>query len=453
MIGRKAELNYLESYYQKEGNQMVVLYGRENIGKTTLIRSFCEGKKAIYYMAGQASERQQRYMLAEVVAKSCDVELKDTSYDGIFSKIRSGSSQRLVLVIDEFHHIVKKDREFMESLSRLMEKQLYPGPVLVILVSSSIGWVENGMVHAIGAYAQSIKGFLKIRELHFADVAQLLPKYGPKQAAETFAILGGIPGYIERWEKQKSVEENICNCILDSRGFLFQEAERFIGEELREFSIYNTILCAIAAGKRKLNDLYQYTGFSRAKISVYLKNLMEFEVVEKVFSFDTPGRENTQKGLYQIKNSFIDFWFKFVYPHLSERNIMAPREFYKAYIKPEFHFYMERYFVQICTESLELLNKVGKLPMKIHKVGTWIGKKGSIDIIAQDEAGRSLIGLCSWRDREMEYGQCEVLFQTMEQAKVEADYYYLFSARGFDERLKKEAAEEPRIVLVDLEKL
>lgn len=76
-----------------------------------------------------------------------------------------------------------------------------------------------------------------------------------------------------------------------------------------ELSAYSTILAAIARGENKLNDIFHATGFSRAKISVYLKNLANFNIVEKVVSFETGGWENAKKGVYQIKDTFVNFWF------------------------------------------------------------------------------------------------------------------------------------------------
>ena len=58
----------------------------------------------------------------------------------------------------------------------------------------------------------------------------------------------------------------------------------------------SSILAALAAGKYKLNDIYAQTGFSRAKISVYIKNLIELDVVEKVFSFDALESRGYRKG-------------------------------------------------------------------------------------------------------------------------------------------------------------
>lgn len=58
---------------------------------------------------------------------------------------------------------------------------------------------------------------------------------------------------------------------------------KWLSEESRETAVYDTILATLADGRHgKLNDMYAHTGFSRAKISVYLKNLMELELVENV---------------------------------------------------------------------------------------------------------------------------------------------------------------------------
>lgn len=149
----------------------------------------------------------------------------------------------------------------------------------------------------------------------------------------------------------------------------------------------------------------------------------------------------------------MNFWFRFVYPHLSDLYMMAPETFYDTYIAQELDDYMNRYFVQVCMEYLELLNMVDKLPIKIHKAGTWVGKTGNIDIIAQDSARNSLIGLCNWSRPQLTYEMCEKLFDTMKKAKLKSGYYYLFSAKSFDDELLEKAKEDKRLVLVDMTQL
>ena len=51
-------------------------------------------------------------------------------------------------------------------------------------------------------------------------------------------------------------------------------------------------------------------------------------MIEKAASFETGGQRNAQKGLYQIRDHYINFWFHFVYPHLSDLYVCTPDEFY-----------------------------------------------------------------------------------------------------------------------------
>lgn len=58
-----------------------------------------------------------------------------------------------------------------------------------------------------------------------------------------------------------------------------------------------------------------------------MKNLSHFDIVEKVVSFETGGWDNAKKGIYQIKDTYVNFWFKFVFPYLSDLYLMTPSAF------------------------------------------------------------------------------------------------------------------------------
>ena len=117
------------------------------------------------------------------------------------------------------------------------------------------------------------------------------------ECIEGYAIFGGFPAIWKLVDKNLSLEENIIQNVCNPCGRLYHFGVWTVESQLRETSVYNTILTALANGKYKLNELHQHTGFSRAKISVYIKNLMELGILEKDFSVDTEGRDNIQKGL------------------------------------------------------------------------------------------------------------------------------------------------------------
>ena len=439
LSGRMPELQYLNQHYDQRGSQILVVYGQKHIGKTTLIREFLEDKAGYYYLARSCSEREQMFRWGMQLKDEGIMENDFPGFYDIFSSICESGSSKKVIVIDEFQNIVKADGRFMEELVKFAHDRKEKNGVTFILCSSLIAWVENSMLDKIGGYAQEISGLLKIKELSFIDLVHRFPDFRIEECVEAYSILGGIPGLWNHFDDKLTIQQNICRNILNPDCLLFEEGERMVAEQLRETSVYNTILAAIAAGKCKLNDIYLHTGFSRAKISVYLKNLIELELVEKVFSYDTAGRENAQKGIYRIIHPFVDFYFTYIYPNMSALNTLSVGEFYNKYIYPEFKKYVSVYFKLVCRQHLEKLNERGRLPIKFENSGEWVGKEGNLDFLAQDEDGRTLIGMCDWEKPMFTYADYEWILECAKKARINADYIYLYTASRFDEKLNLEA--------------
>ncbi len=446
-------LKRLEDLYAESGNQLVVLYGSRNCGKEELLRNFVKEKKFFYYRARKASAKEQLAMMGEEIAKKYDVRLQKFSYDEYFNRIKSGNPSKLVVVIDEFEHIAKRDPGFMGSILNLKDKRLYPGPVMIILASSSIVWTEQDMENVIQNTKKKMDAIIKIPNLNFLEVVRLFPNFSVSDSIKVYGVLGGVPGYLKVWDEKKTFRQNICDLILSENGRLFAAAEELISSELRELSVYNTILMAIAKGENKLNDLFLYTGYSRPKISVYMKNLSHFDIIEKVVSFETGGWDNAKKGVYRIKDTYINFYYRFVYPHLSDLYIMSPEEFYDTYIERNLDEYLSRYFVNVCMEYLSLLNQIHRLPIAVSKMGTWIGKTGNIDIIAQNSARENIVGLCNWEKPFLTMEMCTELFDSMKKARISSNHIYLFSAKAFDAKVIEMAEKDRRFELIDMNEL
>ncbi len=451
ILGRASELKYLNTYYDRDGSQIIVVYGEKNVGKTALLSQFTEDKPYFYYCARSASEREQRYLLGK--------ELKDTSllqypsFTEIFHAIVKRNVGKKVIIIDEFQYIVKLSNTFMRELVSFLHENRDDSDIMVILCSSSIGWVENSMITKIGEAAYELSGLLKIKELDFEVMMEYFPGFDMEKCIEAYAVLGGVPGLWKQFDDKKTIRQNICDAILNPGAFLYAEAKHIVGEELRETNVYNTILASIAEGNQKLNDLHLHTEFSRAKISVYLKNLMELELVEKVFSYDTEGKANAQKGIYCISNHFVHFYFTFIYPNLSSLEKMTAAVFYEEYVAPYFKSYVEKYFKTVCTQRMEEWNRRGRLPFEVTRFGEWVGKFGNIDIIAQGDKEETIIGLCNFEKPIMPYDDYEWLLFCAGKAKLKADYIYLFSVGRFDEKITLEAKVKQNLKLITMDEM
>lgn len=457
-VGRTQELKQLEDAYRQERNAAVVLYGRYGIGKTELAALFAKDKQTVYYIARELSEQEQCFAMARELGFATD-QAAPSFYESLKQAVgnREDKSKRAVVIIDEFHFLIKTSDSFKVAfLKLLMEEQC-----MFLFLSSSVNWVENSMVEDFGPAARALYGTIKLKEFSFLELVKRFPDMSVEKTIYANAVLGGVPEYLNYWNEKSSVKENILRIFLRKDAPLLYGAEAFLKRELRELGAYNAILASMAAGRNKLNDIYARTGFSRAKISVYIKNLIELDVVEKVFSFDASEsaslvHANVQKGLYRIKDNYLRFWYRYVFPNLSAILLGQGEQVYEKQIAKDFAMYMQESFSDVCSEYLKLMNQYGRLASRYETWGTWYGKAGMIDVVAGNADGTYLAGFCRFDGKMMTGKDISQYKDLLELALLTPQELYLFSKAGFTEELRQKTADGyhgVKVILVGLEDL
>jgi hypothetical protein len=419
--GREDEKNFLEKYYEAEENSILVLYGVRGIGKTSLLKEFTKDRSFSYYAAGACSRAEQINEWRSEIYKA--EEGRDTlsvplnGYSDILKTVLPDTPGKKILVLDEFQHLVKGSSDFFNELTMFVENRKLSHPVMIVLLSSATGWVENSMVKSIGASASYINDFYKIKELTYQQMRQIFPEFGAEDAMKLYMVLGGIPGLWQTLNPAWNFEENIIKNILHKESRLYEEMAVYLNEDLREPAVYSTILVTIASGKGKLNDIYEVTGFSRAKISVYLKNLMELDLVEKIYS-----------GLYRISNPYVKFYYRFLFSNRSMLEMLSPEEFYNTVIKDNFDAAANEDYSKICRQILS-----AQLPDGME-ADTWRDKDGFIDIVAVDENANRIVGICIY-NREASMKDYELLKKNAKRAGILVDRALIYSENGFTDEL------------------
>ncbi len=427
-VGRKKELSYLDDLYTKGKSNVLCMYGYKGIGKTSLVLNFATDKNTVYYQARSCSPEEQLVIAGEELGVSYEGVMPN--YFTFFKGLNFEDGEKKVLIIDEFQNIIKYSDDFMPELMRYVSS--CEDGILVILVSSSISFVENTFVSKIGKLSQMLSGFYKVLPLSFMDCVNYFTGYDTEDCMRVFSILGGNPSYWVRFSTKLSVDENIKRCILHNDAPLRNEGMNLINEELREISVYSTLLYCMANGMNKLNELHVATGYSRAKISVYIKNLMELELVEKVFSFDNASSINAKKGVYRIKVPYLHFYFKFIFKNESKLNLLGPAKFFGTYVQPFIDDYYDCNFKFVCNEYLCILNQMNKLPISFNKSGEWVGKRGSIDIILQDDDDDSIVSFCLWKKEKVTVRDYKLFLKICEEARIHPDYMMIFAKGEFE---------------------
>jgi len=421
----------LKTYLEQAEGRIVVLHGESTAAIQAILSAFMLNGVCHYYRARPASEREQLYQLKNELLFA----RKLPAYPGweeILAAVFEESSGKQILILDEYHYIEKSSPQFIETLADVVDKYADSSEVSAVLVSSHVGWVKHGLMAKVQARPGLGVTFMAVGEQSFFELYAQYGAHSFTGALESYAILGGDPGLWCHFDKKLSSQQNICRNILAPAAYLHSHGERVLGLELREVGIYATILAAIAAGRHTLAQIHAHTGFSRAKISVYLKNLMELGLVEK-----TAG--------YEIVNHFVHFHFQYLYPHYSDLARISANEFYKKHIAPTFKSYVSSYFKKVCMAWMA--EQIGEMAF-IHKPDTQ-----ALDIVGSGPKGQTYIAQCNNEKPLMTYDDYEWLLFCAKEADISPDHIYLFSIGHFDERLSLEAKVRKNIHLVGAKEL
>ncbi len=455
MIGRKKELQMLEEAYCSDSGSLVILTGREGVGKTTLLKEFSKDKQVFVYQACECSEKEQRNLLKQAWSELYHLEdgteaSADAGYLPILSKICKKASGKPVIILEDFLWIAKNDDSIYKDIVDFLEAE---PQVMVVLTASTVVWREEEAKIDYRAFVGKITSRITVEPFEFLEMVKFFPKLSVGEIVQIYAILGGIPGYLKYWNPKKSIEENIIQLFLQPEAVLMKEPARYLKTTLRELALYNTVLHAMTDGATRLNDIYEATGFSRAKISVYMKNLKQLGVVNKVNTMILKCRDQEVKGMYEITDPLIHFWYRFVSTNQSLLHQLSPQEVYHKKIKESLGAYTAPYFSKVCGQYLELMNRYQKLPLHYEKTGAWFGKDGEIQLLAKDKDGKLLLLHSKWKEEKFSSGDMEKILQYLVKSGIEPDYYYLFSKSDFDQDLRKKADFVRNMVLVDLNDL
>lgn len=474
-IGREDELRFLEEHYNSDKGELIVLYGRRRIGKTETLRQFCKEKPHLFFSCRECTDKLQLKSFSEKVLKE---KVPASSYVSEFSdwekafqslkELPYGDKKKLV-VIDEFPYMCKSNESIPSIIQNLWDENLKDENIMLILCGSAMSFIEKDLLSEKNPLYGRATGIYKMTEMGFYDAAKFFQNYSAKDKVIVYSILGGIPHYLNQFDGNKSLADNIKKNILSKGSILYSEVEFLLRQELRETPIYNSIIEAVALGSTKLNEISQKSLIDdTSKTSVYLKNLIELGIVKREFSISesVKTKANTKKGLYCLTDNFFRFWYAFVFPNISELEGGDVDGLYKYSIEPQLHEFAALTFENICHEYISKLQKGEALPFRYSKIGRWWGRTTvrrkdnkteiadtEIDILAiSKNADKYLVGECKFKNKPFSYSEYLDTIAKLAPLRDNAEFYYfLFSESGFDEKILKAAQEDKHISLCDLE--
>jgi AAA+ ATPase superfamily predicted ATPase len=468
-VDRVRELAFLNSLLQRTqptAAQLVLLYGRRRVGKTVLARHWAEttGLSTIYWAAEREPANLQRRKL---FAKMIDMSLTQTPIFETWADLWEAfakliGDQRRILVIDEVTYAAESDEAFLSALQHAWDQRLKQSKLILILSGSHVHTMETLLASGSPLFGR-FTGQWHLEPLPFGALREFLPKWSIDERIAAYAMMGGVPAYLERLIPEHSLVDNIREVILDPGGMFVTEPDLLLYDEVRDPRVYQAILQAIGAGAHTLDDIANATLISKTHLSSYLARLQEIRFVERRLPATVPPQKIrlSRMGRYHLTDPFLRFYFRFVAPQRSE--VGYQQASILSLIKEQLRAFVGvTAYEELCRAWVATASQTGQLPFEVQQVGSHWSRGVQVDVVGVNWHTKSiLLGECKWgTDRVarevvtelIETKAPKVLALLPGEGEAWTLHYALFSRVGFTPAAQT-LAEEHGAMLVDLTRM
>ena len=294
-----------------------------------------------------------------------------------------------------------------------------------------------------------------IKAFDYLDSGLFFPTLSAVDKMAAYSVCGGIPQYLNALAQHPDLVDGIYECFFKKTGVLYEEPENLLKQELREPSVYNTLITSIATGASKLNEISTKSGEDNKKSSKYLKSLIDLQILRKEYPYGVKAERNS---VYELMDNMFRFWYRYIPQNVTNIESGHGKQVLEKYVMPNISEYVGRIFEDACREYMLIQNGSDNIPFLLKGIGKWWGTnpetkmQDEIDIIADAEE-KAVFGECKWTNSDI---GVDVLHKLMEKSmifgKYTKRYYMFFSKTGFSKSLLDKANAD-EVMLVNLDAL
>ena len=309
--------------------QLGIVSGRRRQGKTFLLRALAEATGAFYYAAAEAttadSLRDLGAALAAYTGAALPYAIRD--WDEAVRAIRDTLPDGLA-IIDEFPYLIRSDPALPSLLQRALDDQAWGQQARgtrFLLCGSALS-VMGGLLAGNAPLRGRSALELLITPFDYRTAARFWGiDNDPELAVLVHSIVGGTPAYRSVFvaddvpASRDDFDSWVVRTVLNPAIPLFREARYLLAEEtdIREPALYNSVLGAIAAGNAARGGIANYVGRKSSEIMHPLNVLEDAGLITR-----EADPFHARKSLFRIAEPLITFYeavMRRPWPQLEQR--------------------------------------------------------------------------------------------------------------------------------------
>ncbi len=403
-VDRREELDFLNNLLTRNRPgpaQLALMFGRRRVGKSELLIQWAaqSGLPYTYWEAVKESATQQRTRL---MARLLNVPVQSAPVYRSWPELWDAAAplllgKRHILILDELPYAADSDPAMLSALQYAWDQHFQKSELVIVLCGSHVRAMETLLSRQSPLFGR-MTGQWHLEPLPFSSLAEFFPKWDADARVAAYAMLGGIPAYLNWLDPDQDLIANLRQVILSPGSMFLAEPAFLLYDEVREPNSYLGILKAIGGGAHTLTDISDRAFIPTTSVNFYLNTLQELRLVERRLPVTQARaqRGRSKSGRYHLSDPYFRFYFQFLEPFFSsspfdsEQVIEAVRRNLRSFVGVTA-------FEELARRWVWAQGKAGRLSFTPDEIGSHWNSRAQVDVVALNwKTHDILLGECKW---------------------------------------------------------
>ena len=331
MVGREKEISELLELYERDKAELVAVYGRRRVGKTYLVDEVFKNRITFRHAGLSPIEENEIHkgsplknqlqafyysLLTQGMKKEhCPKDWLEAFFmlEMYLQSIDDGSRQ--IIFLDELPWMDTPKSGFITAFEGFWNSWACHRNVMVIISGSATSWIKDKLINNHGGLYGRVTYEIKLSPFKLKECELLLEERGIHfsryDIVQSYMIFGGIPFYLNYFERGKSLAQNVDRLLFQNGARLNMEFDRIFSSIFTNPAMMKSIVKALSTGSRGYTrkEISEKTGYSDGgTLTEALKSLIASDFVLKYVPYGYSKRE----AHYKLIDQFCIFYIKFV---------------------------------------------------------------------------------------------------------------------------------------------
>jgi hypothetical protein len=405
IIGRKKEIQAIQSLKESTKSEFLAVYGRRRVGKTYLIRNVFNEEDFVFQLTGLANTKLQgqlanfhRTLMRQNPKNENMAPAKNwfDAFQQLMDFVEQSSVHKKVIFLDELPWFDTPQSGFISALEHFWNSWASARrDIILVVCGSSASWIINKLINNKGGLHNRITKRIKLEPFNLAETEVFLKHknsaFERYHIVQLFMVLGGIPFYLDMVDTGQSAIQNINRLCFEADGELRTEFDNLYASLFKKAQDHVAVIEALSTKAIGLSreDLIKIAKIKNGGgTTTLLKELEECGFIRKYPAFGKKEKNN----LYQL----IDFYSLFYLTFIKNTNVIDENLWINGIDNPLFRAWSGYAFEMVCLHHLKEIKHALGISGVFTNTSTWYStdktNKTQIDLVIDRRDG--IINVC-----------------------------------------------------------